>query len=158
MKPLKGVQLVKVQPGQSRSGRAGSEWCLSLGDRREEASTARKQAVRKSAPTSFVIATPTPLAWRKAASSQPRTRGCSGVAGVPARGMLSRGVPANPGELPTSLEVGAVPPNPNRTWSRGKRGRPTGSEQTLDEEYLRSRETGDRRNGSVSSRTSPYYQ
>jgi hypothetical protein len=32
MKPLTGIQLVRVQPGQSRSGRAGSESCHSLGD------------------------------------------------------------------------------------------------------------------------------
>jgi len=32
MKPFVGIQLVEVQPGQSRSGQAGSESCLSLGD------------------------------------------------------------------------------------------------------------------------------
>ena len=31
-KPLVGVQLVQVQPGQSRSGQAGSECCHSPGD------------------------------------------------------------------------------------------------------------------------------
>jgi hypothetical protein len=64
-----------------------------------------------------------------------------------ARGMLSKGIPVNPGELPISPEVGAVPPNPNGTRSRGKRGRPTGSEQTLDEGYLTARETGVGRDG-----------
>src|SRR5215469_8781339 len=56
--------------------------------------------------------------------------------------MLSRGLPVNPGEQPTSPEQGAVLPNPKRTRSRGKRGCPTGSEQTLDVEYLPPRETG----------------
>jgi hypothetical protein len=46
VKPLKEVPPVRVRPGQSRSGRAGSECCLSSGDRRVEAYTARKQAVR----------------------------------------------------------------------------------------------------------------
>ena len=31
-KPLDGIQLVRIQPGQSRSGQAGSEPCLSWGD------------------------------------------------------------------------------------------------------------------------------
>jgi hypothetical protein len=60
-----------------------------------------------------------------------------------ARGMLSNGFPANPGELSTSPELGVVQPNPNGTRSRGKRGRPTGSEQTLDEENPAAK--GDRR-------------
>jgi hypothetical protein len=65
-----------------------------------------------------------------------------------AKGMLSKGIPANPGELSISLlELGVVPPNPKRTRSRGKRGRPTGSEQTLDEGYLTARETGVGRDG-----------
>ena len=36
MKPFERVQLVKVQSGQSPSGQAGSESCLSPGDRRVE--------------------------------------------------------------------------------------------------------------------------
>ena len=44
----------------------------------------------------FVIATPTPLAWRKAASGQPITRGCSGVAGVPSPGHAFKGTPCEP--------------------------------------------------------------
>src|SRR5215475_15411650 len=63
--------------------------------------------------------------------------------------MLSRGFPVNPGELPISHEQGAVLPNPKRTRSRGKRGCPTGSEQTLDVEYLLPRETGGGREGSA---------
>src|SRR5215471_17746820 len=34
--------------------------------------------------------------------------------------MLSRGLPVNPGEPPTSPEQGAVLPNPKRTRSRGE--------------------------------------
>jgi hypothetical protein len=32
MKPFDGTQLVGIQPGQSRSGQAGSECCISGGD------------------------------------------------------------------------------------------------------------------------------
>ena len=45
-KPLVGVQLVQVQPGQSRSGQAGSECCHSRATGGCEAYTASKQAVR----------------------------------------------------------------------------------------------------------------
>jgi hypothetical protein len=69
---------VQVRPGQRLSGRAGSECCLSSGDRRVEAYTARKQAVRVQLRNRFIIATPTPLAWRKAASGKPIMRGCPG--------------------------------------------------------------------------------
>ena len=44
----------------------------------------------------FVIATPTSLAWRKAASGQPITRGCFGVAGVPSPGHAFKGTPCEP--------------------------------------------------------------
>ena len=72
----------------------------------------------------------TPLRQRKAASGQPITRGCFGVAGVACPGMFSIGLPENPGELSISHEQGAVLPNPKRTRSRGKRGCRTGREQT----------------------------
>jgi hypothetical protein len=61
-----------------------------------EAYTARKQAVRIQLRNRFVIATPTPLAWRKAASGQPLTRGCSGVAGVHSPGHAFKGTPREP--------------------------------------------------------------
>jgi hypothetical protein len=54
----------------------------------------------------------------------------------------------NPGELSISPESGeSVQPDQNGTRSRGKRGRPPGSEQTLSEEYLPPRETGGGRKG-----------
>ena len=65
-----------------------------------------------------------------------------------ARGMLSTGLPVNPGELAISPEPGvSVQPDPNGTRSRGEGGRPPGSEQTLDEGYLPPRETGGAREG-----------
>jgi hypothetical protein len=67
VKLLKEVQPVKVRSGQSLSGQAGSECCLSPGDWRVRSVHSKKAGREGSAPTSFVIATPTPLAWRKAA-------------------------------------------------------------------------------------------
>ena len=48
--------------------------------------------------------------------------------------MLSRGLSANPGELPTSLEIGSGYAQPEGTRSPGHEGSPAGSEATLDEE------------------------
>jgi hypothetical protein len=63
---------------------------------------------------------PTPLAWRKAASGQPIGEVGPGSPESLARGMLSKGFPVNPGELPTST----------RTWARL---RPTQSDQVPGE-------------------------
>jgi len=41
MKPFNGTQLVGIQPGQSRSGQAGSECCILRGDPWGEAYTVR---------------------------------------------------------------------------------------------------------------------
>ncbi len=112
VKPLKEVPPVQVRPGQSRSGRAGSECCLSSGDRRAGSVHSEEAGREDSAPKSFVIATPTPLAYRKAASGQPIMRGCPGSPESLARGMLSKGLPVNPGELPISHEQGAAQPYP----------------------------------------------
>ena len=48
MKPFEGIELVKVQSGKGRSGRAGSESCLPAGDRLEE-----KRRQRGSGPRGF---------------------------------------------------------------------------------------------------------
>ena len=61
VKPLKEVPPVQVRPGQSRSGRTSSECCLFVG-RLTGGSVHSKEAGREdSAPTSDIIATPTPL-------------------------------------------------------------------------------------------------
>jgi hypothetical protein len=61
----------------------------------------------------LVIATPTPLAWRKAASRQPICEVALGSPESLARGMLSKGLPVNLGELPTTPELGSkVQPKP----------------------------------------------
>ena len=125
MKPLKEVQPVKVRPGQSRSGRTGSECCLSPGDWRVRSVHSKEAGREGSAPPSPMIATPTPSAWRKAEPGHPIREVVPGSPESLARGMLSSGLPVNPGELPASPEPGeSVQPDPNGTRSQGKRGRP----------------------------------
>jgi hypothetical protein len=97
MKLLNGVQLVKVQPGQSRSGQAGSECCVASGDRWGEAYTARKRAARVSAPKTFL---------HGGANVVSLTDGCIGTTGIarsgPDRrsacpGQAFKGTPQEPG-------------------------------------------------------------
>ena len=98
-----------------------------------EAYTARKQAVRIQLRNRFIIAMPTPLAWRKAASGQPSMRGWSGVAGVPSPGHASTGISREPRRaLCFCRKWASVMPNPKLTRSPGMRALPTGSEPTLD--------------------------
>ena len=90
---------MQVQPGQSRSGRAGSECCAASGDRWGEAYTARTRAARVQLRNRFIVSVPTLLAWWKAASGRASPRGRSGPTESPARGTLSKGFPRNLGEL-----------------------------------------------------------
>jgi Transposase IS200 like len=61
VKPLNEVQPVKVRPGQSPSRQAGSECCLSPGNWRVRSVHSKEAGREGSAPTSLIIATPTPL-------------------------------------------------------------------------------------------------
>ena len=64
-----------------------------------------------------------------------QVRGCSETPESLARGMLPKGLPANPGELPVSaVKWASVRPNPTTTRSPGTRVLPAGSEQALDEQ------------------------
>ena len=128
MKPFDEVQLVQVQPGQSRSGRAGSECCHSPGDWRVRSVHSEKAGREDSAPKSDNIAMSTPFTRWKAASGGPSARGRPGSPESLARGMLSRGFPANPGELATSPESGLGYAQPKGTRSPGNEGCPEGSE------------------------------
>ena len=51
----------------------------------------------------FLVAMPTPLAWRKAASGRPIARGRAGVAGVPRPGHASKGTSREPRRAPLLL-------------------------------------------------------
>ena len=65
-----------------------------------------------------------------------------------AKGMLSKGIPANPGELSISPRTGRGSAQPEENQVPRETRASPGSEQTLDEEYLLSRETGGGREGS----------
>jgi hypothetical protein len=95
----------------------------------------------------FVIATPTPLAWRKAVSGQPLTRGCFGVAGIPSPGHAFKGTSREPrrAHYLSRIGRGSAQPESNQV-PREMRASP-GSEQTLDEECLQPRETRGGREG-----------
>ena len=79
-----------------------------------EAYTARKQAVRVQLRNRFIIATPTPLAWRKAASGQPIVRGCSGVAGVPSPGHAFKRTSREPRRAPDLSRAGCGSAQPEK--------------------------------------------
>ena len=92
-----------------------------------EAYTARKQAVSVQLRNRFIIAMPTPLAWRKAASGQPLLRGCAGVAGVPSPGHASKGISCEPRRAPCLCRiVGVGPAQPKHDQVPGDEGPPLG--------------------------------
>ena len=143
MKPFIGVQLVKVQPGQSRSGQAGSACCHSSGDWRVRSVHSKEAGREDSAPTSLLIAMPTPLAQRKAASRKPIGEVILGSPESLARGMLSKGFPANLGELPTSREHGPGYAQTQRNQVPGARGiTPREANKPSTRRNLSPRETG----------------
>src|SRR4249920_1206144 len=77
-----------------------------------------------------LIAMPTPCCRRKAASGAPLCEGCSGSPESLARGMLTKGFPVNPGELPASPLFGLlVAPKPKTPGLRGERAAPERSER-----------------------------
>ena len=77
-----------------------------------------------------LIVMPTPCCWRKAASGAPLCEVCSGSPESLARGMLTKGLPVNPGELPASPHIWAqVSPNPKTPGLRGVRAAPERSER-----------------------------
>lgn len=140
---------MQVQPGQSRSGQAGSECCRSPGDWRVRSVHSEWAGREDSAPKSSIIAMPTPFSQRKAASAPPR---CEVEAESPeslARGMLTKGLPVNPGELTTSpRDWAGGDAQPKGTWSPGGEGCPREKRTTLKRSLLLPRETGGAGTGS----------
>ena len=77
-----------------------------------------------------LIAMPTPCCWRKAVSGAPLCEVRPGSPESLARGMLIKGLPVNPGELPASPQYGpSVAPNPKTPGLRGARAAPARSER-----------------------------
>jgi hypothetical protein len=73
---------------------------------------------------------PTPFAARKAVSGTPLGEAWPGSPESLARGMLTKGFPVNPGELPASPPIWAqVAPNPKTPGLRGARVAPARSER-----------------------------
>jgi hypothetical protein len=94
-----------------------------------EAYTARKQAVMNSAPKSSIVAMPTPLTRRKAASGQPLLRGWFGVAGVSSTGHVSKGISREPRRAPCLCRIlGVGPAQPKLDQVPGDEGTPCGKQ------------------------------
>src|SRR5687768_2633408 len=73
---------------------------------------------------------PTSFGWRKAVCGTPLCEVGTGSPESIARGMLTKGLPVNPGELPASPQCGLqVPPNPKAPGLRGARAAPARSER-----------------------------
>ena len=80
-----------------------------------------------------LIAMPTPCCRRKAESGAPLGEVCSGSPESLARGMLTKGLPVNPGELSASRDIWARwRPDPKTPGSRRERAASEESEQALD--------------------------
>jgi hypothetical protein len=77
---------------------------------------------------------PTPFSVRKAVSGTPLREAWPGSPESLARGMLTKGFPVNPGELPTSLDYGLGYAQPKGTRSPGNEVAPREAKQALDEE------------------------
>jgi len=97
------------------------------------------QAVRIQLRNLILVAMPTPLAYVEGSIRTTAMRGCLGVAGVQDQGMLSKGFPANTGELPLSRAKMGVECRPTQSapGPMGHEGRPAGSEQPSTRETCR---------------------
>ena len=89
-----------------------------------------------------LIAMPTPCCRRKAEFGAPLGEVCSGSPESLARGMLTKGFPVNPGELPASPQAGPGAAQPKDTRSPGGEGCLREKRMTLKRSLLRPRETG----------------
>lgn len=96
MKPLIGIQRVRVPPDQRLAIRSVASVATHRATDGCEAYTARKQAVKIQLRKLSIVAMPTPLVGRKAASGRPRLRGRTGIAGVRSSGHASKGIPQEP--------------------------------------------------------------
>ena len=86
----------KSRPAKA-SEQAGSECCHSPGDWWVRSVHSKEAGREGSAPKSFIVAMPTPLVERKAASGYDRNcEGRPGIAGVPSSGHVSKWISHEP--------------------------------------------------------------
>ena len=96
---------MKVQPGQSRSGQAGSESCHSPGDRRVRSVDSEEAGREDSAPKAFAVADADAVSlaegsiWATVMARSPR------AAGVHSPGHVSTGAPQEPRRAPHPLRT-----------------------------------------------------
>src|SRR5712692_8479576 len=84
------------------STQADSECCHSPGDWWVRSVHSKEAGREDSAPKTRLVAMPTLLTRRKAASGRPLLRGRAGVAGVPSSGHASKGISQEPRRAPPS--------------------------------------------------------
>ena len=145
---------MKAQPGQRRSGQAGSEPCLSSGDWRGR-SVGREEAGREdAAPKSSTVADADAVSLAEGSIRTTATARSLGAAGVPSPGHAFTRIPQEPGRPPvSSRETGRArltakgpapagrdaPARGNERASRGevprRRGRPETAGMGREESY-----------------------
>ena len=135
---------MRVQPGQSRSGQAGSESCVSPGDWPGRSVDSEKAGREGAAPKSFTVADVDAVSLAEDSIRTTVTRGRWEPPESLARGTLSHGFPRNLGGLPpppARIRHGAPDrkgPGPGRYGCTGP-----GSERSIQRRGTASaRETG----------------
>ena len=109
----------KSRPAKA-SEQAGSECCHSPGDWWVRSVHSKEAGREDSAPKSFIVAMPTPLVERKAASGYDRNcEGRPGIAGVVSTRHVSKGISHEPRRA-THLH--------SQEWKDGCQGRPVATE------------------------------
>lgn len=109
---------MQVQPGQSRSGQAGSECCHSPGNWRVRSVHSEETGHEGSAPKSSSCDADAVSRAEGSIRTTVIARLLPGSPESPAQGMLSQRLPVNPGELPVSSRIwGVVHPDDKRTGS-----------------------------------------
>src|SRR5215831_17786153 len=97
LKPLDGIQLVKIRPGQRRSGQAGCEPCLSPGDWWGRSVGSEEAGREGTAPKSFTVADADAVCLAEGSIRTTATARSLGAAGVPSPGHAFTGIPQEPG-------------------------------------------------------------
>jgi hypothetical protein len=142
VKPLIEIQLVQVQPGQSRSGRAGSECCHLPGDWQVRSVHSKVAGRECSAPKSFLRCDADAVSL---AEGSIRTAARARLArDRPSPGHASKGISREPRRARCLCRmVGIGPAQPQLDQVRGDEGSPRRKRTTLDEQKPAAK--GDRR-------------